>query len=115
MPKITSMAKRLRIYIGETDRYNGKALFQVIVEKAKSLDLAGASVLRGVMGYGANSRIHSAHIVALSNDLPILVELVDSEEYIAKIMPFLDEVMQGGMMTIEDIEVIKYGQKPPIR
>ena len=115
MPKITSRAKRLRIYIGETDHYKGRALYQVIVEKAKKLDLAGATVFRGLMGYGANSRIHTAKIVELSSDLPMLVEIVDSEEYIAKLMPYLDEMVQEGLVTIEDIEVIKYGKKPPVR
>lgn len=113
MPKIASMAKRLRIYIGETDRWKGKALFEAIVLKAKEMDLAGATVFRGIMGYGANSRIHTAKLVELSSDLPILVEIVDSEEHIAKIMPFLDEVVREGLVTVDDIEVIKYGDKPP--
>ena len=67
------------------------------------------------MGYGANSRIHTASIVDLSSDLPVLVEIVDSEEYINKLLPVLDEMLQEGMVTIEDIEVIKYGKKPPKR
>ena len=113
MPKIASSAKRLRIYIGEADHWKGKSLYQAIVLKAKELDLAGASVFRGLMGYGANSRIHTAKIVDLSSDLPILIEIVDSEEYIAKLMPFLDETVQEGMVTIDDIEIIKYGNKPP--
>jgi uncharacterized protein len=113
MPKIASSAKRLRIYIGETDHWKGKALYHAIVLKAKELDLAGATVFRGLMGYGANSRIHTAKIVDLSSDLPILVEIVDSEEYIAKMMPFLDEMVQEGLVTIDDIEIIKYGNKPP--
>jgi PII-like signaling protein len=115
MPKITSKAKRLRIYIGEADHWKGKSLYHAIVVKAKELDLAGATVFRGVMGYGASSRIHTAKIVDLSSDLPILVEIVDSEEYIAKLLPFLDEMVQEGMVTIDDIEVIKYGKKPPKR
>ena len=115
MPKISSNAKRLRIYIGETDRYKGKSLFQAIVEKAKALDLAGATVFRGIMGYGANSRIHTAQIVALSSDLPIFIEIIDSEEYIQKLLPYLDEMVQEGLVTIDDIEVIKYGNKPPKR
>ena len=90
-------------------------MYQVIVEKAKALDMAGATVFRGLMGYGANSRIHTAKILALSSDLPMLVEIVDSEEYIAKLLPFLDEMLQEGMVTIDDIEVIKYGKKPPKR
>ena len=73
-----------------------------------------ASVFRGLMGYGANSRIHTASIVDLSGDLPILVEVIDSEAYINQLLPFLDEMLdEGGMITIDDIEVIKYGKKPP--
>ena len=113
MPKIASSAKRLRIYIGESDRWNGKSLFEAIVLKAKELDLGGATVFRGVMGYGANSRIHTAKIVELSSDLPIMIEIIDSEEYIAKIMPFLDEMVKEGMVTLDDIEVVKYGKKMP--
>jgi len=113
MPKIASLAKRVRIYIGETDHWNGKSLYHAIVIKAKELDLAGATVFRGLMGYGANSRIHTAKIVDLSSDLPILIEIIDSEEYIAKLLPFLDEMVQEGMVTIDDIEIIKYGNKPP--
>jgi len=113
MPKIASKAKRLRIYIGESDRWKGRSLFQAIVEKAKELEVAGATVFRGLMGFGAHSRIHTASIVALSTDLPILVEVIDSEEYINKLLPYLDEMLEQGMMTIDDIEVIKYGRKPP--
>lgn len=115
MPKITSAAKRLRIYLGEADSWHGRPLYDAIVRKAKELDLAGASVFRGLEGYGANSRIHTARILDLSADLPILVEIVDSDEYIAKLLPFLDEMVQEGMVTIDDIEVIKYGSKPPKR
>lgn len=113
VPKITSKAKRLRIYIGESDHWKRHSLYQEIVEKAKELDMAGATVFRGLMGYGANSRIHTATIVDLSSDLPILVEIIDSEEYINKILPYLDEMLEEGMITIDDIEVIKYGHKKP--
>lgn len=115
MPKIQAMAKRLRIYIGESDKYKGRSLYHAIILKAKELDLAGASVFRGIMGYGANSRIHAASIVDLSSDLPILIEVIDSEEYIARLLPFLEEMVQEGMVTVDDIEVIKYGKKPPKR
>ncbi|QJW48560.1 DUF190 domain-containing protein [bacterium BFN5] len=115
MPKIASKAKRLRIYIGESDHWKRRSLYQAIVEKAKSLDMAGATVFRGLMGYGANSRIHTASIVDLSSDLPILVEIIDSEEYMAKLLPFLDEMVEEGMVIIDDVEVIKYGRKPPVR
>lgn len=115
MPKITSKAKRLRIYIGEMDRWQGRSLYQAIVEKAKELDIAGATVYRGLMGYGAHSRIHTAQIMDLSSDLPMLIEIVDSEEYIGKLLPLLDEMMQEGLVTMDDVEVIKYGKKPPKR
>ncbi len=115
MPKISSQAKRLRIYIGETDHYKGRPLYHAIVMKAKELDIAGATVLRGLEGYGANSRIHTARIVDLSSDLPIVIEIIDSPEYIDKILPYLDEVVQEGLVTIDDVEVIKYGKKPPKR
>lgn len=115
MPKITGRAKRLRIYLCESDCAQRKALYGLIVQKAKELDLAGASVFRGLMGYGANSRIHTARLVALSCDLPVLIEIVDSEEYIAKILPYLDEVIQEGLVTIDDIEIIKYGKTTPKR
>ena len=115
MPKIQAHAKRLRIYIGEADSWEGKSLYRALVLKAKELDLAGASVFQGRMGYGANSRIHTASIVDLSSDLPVLVEIIDSEEYINKLLPYLDEMLQEGMITIDDIEVIKYGKKPPRR
>lgn len=115
MPKISSKAKRLRIYIGESDHWKRRALYHAIVEKAKELDMAGATVFRGLMGYGANSRIHTAKLVDLSSDLPLLVEIIDSEEYIAKLLPCLDEMMEEGLITIDDVEVIKYGRKPPKR
>lgn len=115
MPKIASQAKRLRIYIGESDHWRRRSLYHAIVEKAKELDMAGATVFRGIVGYGASSRIHTASIVDLSSDLPILIELIDSEEYIAKLLPFLDEMLEEGMVTIDAVEVIKYGHKPPKR
>ena len=115
MPKLSSVAKRLRIYIGESDHYKGRPLFQAIVEKAKSLDMAGATVFRGLMGYGANSRIHTARIVDISSDLPILVEIIDSEEYVNMLLPHLDEMVLEGLVIIDEIQVIKYGSKPPTR
>lgn len=115
MPRIASQAKRLRIYIGEGDRWKRYSLFHAIVTKAKELDLAGATVSRGLMGYGADKRIHTASIVDLSSDLPIIVEIIDSEEYIIKLLPYLDEVLEKGLVTLDDVEVIKYGNKPPTR
>jgi len=113
MPKIQAHAKRLRIYIGEADSWEGKSLYHALVLKARSLDMAGATVFHGCMGYGASSRIHTSSLIDLSADLPILIEIIDSEEYIQKFLPFLDVMVKEGMVTIEDVKVIKYGKKPP--
>ena len=115
MAKIKAHAKRLRIYIGEADSWEGKSLYKALVLKAKELDLAGATVYQGCMGYGANSRIHTASLIDLSADLPIMIEIIDSAEYIEKFLPFLDKMVKEGMVTLDDIEVIKYGKKPPVR
>jgi len=109
MPKSTECAKRLRIYIGEDDRWDGEPLYYAIVLKAKELDLAGATVFRGLVGFGAHSRIHEATFL-LSGDLPVLVEIIDSEEYINKMLPYLDQMVQEGLVTIDDIEIVKYGK-----
>ena len=98
----------LRVFIAEADRYQGKALYEVIVLKARELGLAGATVLRGIMGFGADSRVHSAKILELSNDLPLVIEIVDAEENLARIMPFLDEAVKDGLITQEKVRVIKY-------
>ena len=115
MAKIKAHAKRLRIYIGEADSWEGKSLYKALVLKAKELDLAGAPVFQGCMGYGANSRIHTASLIDLSADLPIMIEIIDSAEYIEKFLPYLDKMVKEGMVTVDDIQVIKYGKKPPVR
>ena len=115
MAKIKAHAKRLRIYIGEADSWEGKSLYRALVLKAKELDLAGATVFQGCMGYGANSRIHTASLIDLSADLPIMIEIIDSAEYIEKFLPYLDKMVKEGMVTVDDIQVIKYGKKPPVR
>lgn len=109
MPKITGSAKRVRVFIGEDYRWDGQPLYHAIVLKAKELDLAGATVFRGIMGYGAHSRIKVSTFL-LSGDLPIVVEIIDSEEYINKLLPYLDEMVQEGLVTIEDIKIVKYGK-----
>jgi len=98
----------LCIFVGETDQYKGKALYEQIVIKARELNLAGATVLRGVMGFGADSRMHSAKILRLSEDLPIVIEIVDTEEKLDTLIPFLDEVVTEGLITLEKVRVIKY-------
>lgn len=115
MVKISGPARRLRIYLGEADKYHGVPAYHAIVLKAKELGLAGASVFRGVEGFGANSRIKTARILELSNDLPLVIDIVDSAEYIEKLLPFLDEVVQEGLITMEDIEVIKYSHKKDVK
>ena len=108
MATVKKYAKRLRIYLGETDPY------QELVKKAREMDLAGATVFRGLMGYGENNRqIRSARLVELSSDLPIVVEIVDSAAYIEKFLPYLDTLIKKGMITIDDVEIIKYGNKLP--
>jgi hypothetical protein len=105
---IEKMEVKLRIYVGESDTWKGENLYATIVQKAKEMKLAGASVFRGIMGYGANSHIHSTKILRLSEDLPVLIEIVDTEENIEKFMPFLEEVIQQGMVTQEKINVKLY-------
>lgn len=106
--KLSGDAMLLRILIGETDRLHGRPLYEQIVLKARELNMAGATVLRGVMGFGADSRLHTAKILRLSEDLPIVIELVDTEENINKLLPFLDENVKEGMVTLENLRVIHY-------
>ncbi len=98
----------LRVYVDEQDRYKGNLLFEEIVLKAKELNLAGATVLRGIMGYGASSRIHSAKLLVLSDNLPVVIEIVDTKEKIDLILPFLDEVVTEGLITLEQVRIITY-------
>ena len=98
----------LRIFIGESDRHDGKPLHEAIVLKAREQHLAGATVLRGAMGFGRSSRLHTAKILRLSADLPLIIELVDSEEKINAFLPELDRMMGGGLVTIEPVRVIHY-------
>jgi PII-like signaling protein len=101
-------AKLLRIYIGESDKYHGTPLYEAVVLKAREHHLAGATVLRGPMGFGANSRIHTAKILRLSEDLPTVVEIVDVAEKVEAFLPYLEEMLSGGLVTIEDIGVLIY-------
>jgi uncharacterized protein len=110
--KITGQGKLLRIFVGESDRIGGHALYSALVKKARELGLAGATVWRGIESYGARSRIHTAKILRLSEDLPIIIEIVDSEEKIRAALPELDAMMEeagsGGLVTLEAAEIIKY-------
>ena len=98
----------LRIFIGESDRWNHKPLYEAIVLKAREMHLGGATVLRGPMGFGKSSRMHTAKILRLSMDLPIVIEIVDSEQKINAFLPALEEMMSGGMVTLERVQVIEY-------
>jgi uncharacterized protein len=106
--KLPEEGMLLRIFVGETDQYKGKALYEQIVLKARELNLAGATVTRGIMGFGADSRMHAAKLLRLSEDLPVVIELVDTEESLNKLLPFLDEAVQEGLITLEKVRVIKY-------
>ena len=110
--KLSGEGKLLRIFLGEADRYHGQALYEAIVRKARELGLAGATVWRGIESYGAGSRIHTAKILRLSEDLPILIEIVDSEDKIRAVLPEIDAMIEaaggGGLITLEKAEIIKY-------
>ena len=106
--KLPEDAVLLRVFVGESDQYHNKPLYEQIVLKARELNLAGATVLRGIMGFGADSRIHSAKLLELSVDLPMVIEIVDTEENINKLFPFVDETVTEGLVTLEKMRVIKY-------
>lgn len=110
--KLTGEGQLLRIFIGEIDKYEHKPLYEVIVLKARELGLAGATVLRGIEGYGAGSVIHTAKILRLSEDLPLVIEIVDTEEKIKSFLPVVDQLIEkvgcGAMITIERAGIIKY-------
>ncbi len=103
----------LRIFIGESDRWHHHPLYEAIVLKAREMHLAGAAVLRGSMGFGKSSRLHTAKILRLSMDLPLVIEIVDSEEKIQEFLPLLDGIMEGGMVTLEQVNCLDYRGKQP--
>jgi PII-like signaling protein len=106
--RIEGRAKLLRIYIGETDRWHGQPLYMAILLKAREMGLAGGTVFRGIAGYGANSVIHTANILRLSEDLPVVIEIVDTDEKIQAFLPVLDEMVKEGLILMREVEVIKY-------
>ena len=109
--QIPKQAVLLRILIGEDDRANGAPLYEAIVLKAREMHIAGATVLRGAMGFGASSRLHTTKILRLSEDLPLVIEIVDSEEKINAFLPMLDGMMTSGLITMEKVQVLQYGTK----
>jgi len=106
--KLPEKAELLRIFIGEDDRIGGHPLYRVIVEKARERGLAGATVLRGIMGFGAHSRMHYAGVLRISEDLPIVVEIVDRPDRIEAFLPELDGMIGEGLITIENVRVLAY-------
>jgi PII-like signaling protein len=106
--KLEGKAKLLRIHFGESDEWHGKPLYRAIVEKCKELDIAGATVFRGIEGYGASTLIRRAHLLSFSSDAPVMVSVVDSEEHIQLLLPFLDEMLRDGLIATSDVEVVKY-------
>src|SRR6478752_1727919 len=110
---LPSEAELLRVFIGEGDRRHGRPLYEVIVEEARRRGMAGATVLRGTLGFGANSRIHTAKILRLSEDLPMVIEIVDAPERIAAFIPDLDQLIGEGLVTLERVRLIAYRHGGP--
>lgn len=106
--KLPAEAELLRIFIGESDMHQGRPLYEAIVQEARRRGMAGATVLRGTLGFGAHSRIHTAKILRLSEDLPMVVEIVDKPERIAEFLPDLDGLIDEGLVTLERVRVIAY-------
>jgi len=106
--KLEGEGTLLRIFIGESDRWHGKPLYEAIVLAAREHGLAGATVLRGPMGYGASSQVHTSKILRLSEDLPMVIEIVDTEEEIHEFLPTLDAMVTEGMITLEKVQVLRY-------
>jgi hypothetical protein len=102
----------MRIFIGEADRYDGKPLYHQIVTLLRREKIAGATVLRGISGFGAKSHLRTAHLLTLSQDLPIVIEAVDSQENIDRVMPLIDRIITEGLITLEKVEVVRYAPKP---
>ncbi|MBZ4655841.1 DUF190 domain-containing protein [Deferribacterales bacterium Es71-Z0220] len=108
MLKLQGKRKLMRIFIGEKDRYEGKPLYKAIVDKCLENNIAGATVIRGIYGYGASSVIHSSKVLTLSDDLPLIVEIVDKEEKINEFLPIIDSMVEHGLITLELADVITY-------
>src|SRR6266481_997111 len=106
--KISEDGQLLRIFIGESDRWHGQPLYEAIVLKAREMGVAGATMQRGLMGFGAASRIHTAKILRLSEDLPIIIEIVDSADKIDRLLPVIDEMVGEGLVTLEKVTILQY-------
>jgi len=108
MTRIEGEGKLLRLFIGEPDTWHGKPLYQAIVETVREEGLAGATVIRGIEGFGADSRLHTSRIVRLSEDLPVVIDIVDTPERIDRVVPILDEMVGEGMLTLERVQIVSY-------
>jgi PII-like signaling protein len=108
--QLPHQAVLLRIFLGENDRHEHRPLYEAIVLKAREMHLAGATVLRGPMSYGHSSRLHTTKILRLSEDLPVVIEIVESEEKINEFLPILDGMMGSGLVTLEKVQVLQYGK-----
>jgi hypothetical protein len=106
--RLDGEGKLVRIFIGESDRWHGKPLYQAIVQRVREEGLAGATVVRGIEGFGADSHLHTSRILRLSEDLPIVIEIVDTAENVERVLPLLDEMVEEGMVTVERVQVIAY-------
>jgi uncharacterized protein len=113
--KLSERAKMLRVYFGEDDKWEGKPLYRAIVEKCRELDIAGATVLRGIEGYGGSTLIRHAHPFSFSHDAPLMVTVIDSEDKIQKLLPLLDKMVGEGLIALSDVEVIKYVHQDGVR
>lgn len=110
--RLQGPARRLTIFIGETDVWHHKPLYSEIVRRAHRAGLAGASVLRGIEGYGASSHIHTSRLLSLSDDLPLAIIIVDAEERIDEFLPQLDELITEGLVILDDVDVVRYVGRP---
>jgi uncharacterized protein len=106
--RLEGEGKLLRLFIGESDTWHGKPLYQAIVERVRQEGLAGTTVLRGIEGFGADSHLHTSRILRLSEDLPIVIEIVDTPEQIDRVVPILDEMVGEGMLTLERVQIVSY-------
>ena len=113
MTRLEGNGKLLRIFIGESDTWRGRPLYQAIVERVRAEGLAGATVVRGIEGFGADSHLHTSRILRLSEDLPVVIELVDTAERIDAVMPLLDEMVSEGLVTTENVHIVAYRGSTP--
>lgn len=108
MTRMEGEGKLLRLFIGESDTWHGKPLYQAIVERVREEGLAGATVIRGIEGFGADSHLHTSRILRLSEDLPVVIEIVDTPDRIDRVVPLLDEMVSEGMLTLERVQIVSY-------